>query len=107
MGELVMLSYRPKPGKETALLGELRSHVSTLQQFGLATERPQLLMKVRSGVIVEMFEWEGQDAIGRAHQYPPVLELWDRIRPLCDYATLADIPEARNIFVHLNELKTA
>ena len=39
-----------------------------------------------------------QAAIDRAHTNPEVGKLWERYAACCDYVTLADLPEARDMF---------
>ena len=56
MGDMVIVAYRPKPGQEDALLALTREHVPMLRRLGLATDRPCLVMRSGSGVIIEVFE---------------------------------------------------
>lgn len=66
MGDMVIVAYRPKPGREEDLLALTREHVPALRRLGLATERPALAMRAKSGDVVEVFEWrEGATARAR------------------------------------------
>jgi hypothetical protein len=52
MGDVVIVAYRPKPGREAELLELTRDHVPFLRRLGLATDRPTTVMQNRDGVIV-------------------------------------------------------
>ena len=97
MGDMVIVSYRPKPGREADLLALTREHVPILRALGLATDRPTLAMRSKSGAIVEVFEWR-DGAIASAHQNPEVQAMWARYAEVCDYAPLNTLPEASELF---------
>ena len=97
MGDMVIVAYRPKPGREAELLALTLEHVPTLRGLGLATERPTLAMHSKEGVIIEVFEW-CDGAIATAHQNPAVLKMWERYSAVCDYARLSELPEAKDLF---------
>lgn len=97
MGDMVIVAYRPKPGKDAELLALTRDHVPELRRLGLATERAALAMRSRDGIIVEVFEWQ-DGAIDAAHTNPDVLALWERYGAVCDYVPLHELPEARDMF---------
>ncbi len=103
MGEMVIVAYRPKPGREADLLALARRHVSVLRGLGLATDRPAAAMRGEDGVIVEVFEWE-QGAIAAAHQHPDVQALWQRFAAVCDYVPLRTLPEAAALFASFEPL---
>lgn len=94
---MVIVAYRPKPGKEAALLQLTREHVPALRKLGLATDRATLAMTNREGVVVEVFEW-ADGAISRAHANPEVQAMWGRYEEACDYVQLATLPEAMDLF---------
>jgi len=95
---MVMALFRPKPGKEADLMACMRDHLPVLRGQGLATERPSLILRAGDGTLVEVFEWVSQAAIDAAHTNPEVGKLWGRYAACCDYVTLADLPEARDMF---------
>ena len=97
MGDMVIVSYRPKPGREADLLALTREHVPILRALGLATDRPTLAMRSKSGAIVEVFEWK-DGAIASAHQNPEVQAMWTRYAEVCDYAPLNTLAEATELF---------
>jgi hypothetical protein len=98
MGVMVMALFRPKPGKEADLLGCMRDHLPVLRAQGLATDRPTTILRARDGTLVEIFEWQSQAAIDAAHTNPEVGKLWARYEQCCNYVTLADLPEALEMF---------
>jgi quinol monooxygenase YgiN len=72
---IVIVAYRPKPGKETELLKLVRNRVPTLCKEGLVTDREPIIMRARDGTIIEVSEWKSQEAIDAAHKNPNVLAM--------------------------------
>ena len=97
MGDMVIVAYRPKPGREDDLLALTRDHVPELRRLGLATDRPTLVMRSKEGIVVEVFEWR-DGAIDAAHAHPDVLAMWERYAAVCDYVPLDQLPEAQDLF---------
>ena len=98
MGQMVIVAYRPKPGREAELLQLVREHVPALRAEGLATAREPLVMRAADGSLVEIFEWTSAEAVAGAHHNPNVQALWNRFAECCDYETLANLPEAQRLF---------
>jgi hypothetical protein len=94
---LVIVAYKPKPGKEADLLQLTREHVPLLRAEGLATDRPFTACQAKDGTIVEVFEW-ALGAVERAHTNPVVRELWERYAAACDIVPLASLPESSTMF---------
>jgi hypothetical protein len=94
---IVIVAYRPKPGKEADLLQLTREHVPLLRAEGLATDHPVTVCRTTDGTIVEVFEW-APGAVERAHTNPIVLKLWERYATACDIVPLTSLPEASNMF---------
>ena len=101
---LVIVAYKPKPGKEADLLQLTREHVPLLRTEGLATDHPVTACQAKDGTIVEIFEW-ADGAIARAHSNPVVLKLWERYAAACDIVSLASLSEASNMFASFTPLK--
>jgi hypothetical protein len=101
---LVIVAYKPKPGKEVDLLQLTREHVPLLRAEGLATDHPVTACQAKDGTIVEVFEW-ADGAIARAHTSPVVLKLWERYAAACDIVPLASLPEASNMFASFTPIK--
>lgn len=94
---IVIVAYKPKPGKEADLLQLTREHVPLLRAEGLATDRPVTACLARDGTVVEVFEWAA-GGVERAHSNPVVLKLWERYAAACDIVPLVSLPEVSNIF---------
>ncbi len=77
MGEMVIVAYRPKPGRVHYLIALTREHVTFLRELGLATDRPALVTRGEGGVVVEVVEW-APGAVEKAHEAPEVQILWER-----------------------------
>ena len=104
MGEMVIVAYRPKPGRPATLESLVREHVPYLRNLGLATDRAALAMRAEDGTIVEVFEW-GDGAVQAAHTNPQVQKLWERFGEACDYIPLRDLPETASLFSHYAPLE--
>jgi hypothetical protein len=98
MGVMVIVGYRPKPGREADLENEVRGHLPLLRSEGLATNRPGLAMRAADGTIVEVFEWVSQAAIEAAHGNPAVAAMWERFEACCDYVPVGSLEESTQLF---------
>ena len=102
---MVIVAYRPRPGKETLLLELTRQHLRVLRAQGLATERPSYAMRSADGTIVEVFEWKSQGAIDSAHTNPVVSRMWQRYAEACEYMPLKNLKEAGDLFAGFEPLE--
>ncbi len=98
MGVHVLAIYIPKEGHEADLEEEMVNHVPLLRGLGLATETPSTVLRASDGTIAELFEWVDHDAIAVAHGHPQVLEMWARYDACSTYGTLAELPNAQEMF---------
>jgi quinol monooxygenase YgiN len=97
-GIVVIVAYRPKPGKENELVELVRSRVPTLRKENLVTDRVPTIMHSRDGTIIEVSEWKSREAIDAAHKNPNVLAMWNKFFAVCDCVPLNTLPEAKEIF---------
>lgn len=97
-GQFVIVVYQPRPGMQARLEALVREHVPKLRRLGLATDRPAHAMKAQDGAIVEVFEWKSAHAIERAHTHPDVQRMWEEFGEVCEYGTLASLPESQRPF---------
>ena len=104
---MVVVAYRPHPERIGDFLACLRDHVPILRSEGLATMQPPLVMRAASGAFVEIFEWQSDAAIERAHQNSAVAALWARFSACCDYVPLASLPEAQHPFSPFERVEAA
>ena len=95
---VVIVAYKPKPGKIEELRYLMRGHCSILRQQNLITDRPSTLMEAKDGTIIEVFEWKSKAAIEQAHSNPEVLKLWGQYAEVCDYIPIGKVEEAANLF---------
>jgi hypothetical protein len=100
---IVLVAYKPKPGKEADLLQLTREHVPLLRAEGLATGHPVTVCQAKDGTIVEVFEW-AEGAVQRAHTNPVVMKLWERYAAACDIVPLTSLPEASTMFASFTPL---
>ena len=103
MGDVVIVAYRPKPGREADLDALVREHVPFLRTLGFATERAAVLLRGEGGVVVEVFEWR-DGAVDAAHAHPRIHELWASYAQVCDYIPLNALPEAAQMFATFKPL---
>jgi hypothetical protein len=92
MGDIVIVAYRPKPGREAALAALVASHVANLRAWGLATDLPETTMRAGDGTLLEVFEWH-EGATVKAHSDPRVLAMWGQFFEVCDIVGLRDVAE--------------
>jgi len=100
MGSITVACYKPRPGKEEALLALVRDHLAPLRSQNLVTDRLPIIMRAQDGTIVEVFEWVSQEAIAGAHANPVVLDLWKKFEAVCWYETPSNLAEFQNMFAH-------
>ncbi|HET6543844.1 MAG TPA: hypothetical protein VFG46_25335 [Chryseolinea sp.] len=98
MSRGVIVIYRPKKGKDAALLQLVNDHMSILKTQNLVTDRAPIIMKAADGSIIEVFEWKSADAIKQAHQNKVVQELWERFSQVCEYEIPVNIKEFQALF---------
>src|SRR6267378_3457902 len=95
---IVIVAYRPEPGKESDTLELVRNRVPTLRKEGLVTDRTPIIMRARDGTIMEVSEWKSVDAIDAAHKNPNVLAMWNQFFEVCDCIPLNTLAEAKEMF---------
>jgi hypothetical protein len=98
MGVMVIVAYRPRPGKHALLLALTKEHLSVLRGQHLATERPSYAMQANDGTMIEVFEWNSKEAIASAHTNPVVLKMWERYAEACEYVPLTNVKECSDMF---------
>jgi quinol monooxygenase YgiN len=105
-GIVVIVAYRPKPGREAEILELVRGRVPTLRKEGLVTDRVPVMMRAKDGTIIEVSEWKSQQAIEEAHKNPRVLAMWDKFFAVCDCVPLKTVPEAESMFAGFEPIST-
>jgi quinol monooxygenase YgiN len=97
-GVVVIVAYRPKPGKAHETVELVRSRAPTLRNEGLVTDRTPTIMRARNGTIIEVSEWKSQEAIDAAHKNPNVLAMWNKFFEACDCIPLNKLSESAEMF---------
>lgn len=105
MGRIVIVGYKPKPGKGEVLRSLARTHVQRLRAEGLVTSREGIIMEANDGTIIEVFEWKSKEAIESAHKNPAVQGLWREFSDVCDYVPVASIAEAKQLFSEFSPVR--
>jgi hypothetical protein len=98
MGRIVIVGYKPKPGKNEALKELMKTHLPRIKAEGLVTDRESIIMEANDGTIVEVFEWISEEAIRNAHKNPLVLQMWSEYAEVCDYVPVGTLAEAGDLF---------
>ncbi|WP_121202130.1 hypothetical protein [Mucilaginibacter gracilis] len=101
---LVIVAYKPKPGKSQELKTLVTNHVPNLDKLGLVTQRQPIIVETADGTIIEVFEWLSADAIQQAHSNPGVHEIWTAFAEVCDYVPLNTLAEAADVFATFTPL---
>jgi hypothetical protein len=95
---IVLVVYKPFPGKEKELEKVVSKHFDLLRGQNLVTDRRPIVMRAESGSIIEIFEWLSAEAIASAHSNPDVLKLWDEFSLVCEYDRPVNVKELTNLF---------
>src|SRR4030095_6554349 len=95
---IVIVAYKPKPGKEQELRQLALDHYYTNKNKDLVTDRIPVLMQAKDGTIVEVFEWKSRDAIEKAHSNKSVLQMWEQYNQVCDYIPIGSVEESSSLF---------
>jgi len=92
----MLVTYRPKKGKEKELQILVEKHWPALDKVGLVTKEPVKIWRAtdkRSGEVsfVEMFQWKDAEASGIAHQTPEVMAIWEPMGPILEELKLTSV----------------
>ncbi|QKJ30814.1 hypothetical protein HQ865_14005 [Mucilaginibacter mali] len=104
MGRIVIVAYKPKPGKAEALRKLTDTHVPRLREQGLVTGRDPILLETADGTLIEIFEWLSPEAIQQAHRNEEVHKMWAEYAEVCDYVPLNELPETHGLFAEFTPL---
>ena len=98
MGIIVIVGYKPFPGKEIQLAKLMATHHAILFTEGLVTERKSIVGKSQDGTIIEVFEWASEELMKKAHTNANVLAMWKEYEAICSYVPIAEVPESSELF---------
>jgi hypothetical protein len=86
--QIVLCTYRVKPGNEDRLFELFRDHDAVLRKLDLITEELAVCYRGSDDLgrpfFVKTFTWRSAKAVEAAHQHPEVASLWERMDPLCE-----------------------
>lgn len=90
----VLVTYRPKKGREARFLSILKRHWPVLRKEGLvAPVRPRIWRasdkRTRRAYFVETFTWRSARASDLAHRSPGVMAIWGPMGPLLESMEIA------------------
>ena len=98
MGRITIAAFKAKPGKGQELLQVIGDRLPLLRRLRLATDRDEVLMRSRDGVVIQISEWAGEDEIRKAHETAEVLALWQRFEACSEYVKLETLAEIHEDF---------
>ena len=98
MERLVIVAYRPFPGKEKELLKLMKTHVEILRKEGLASNRNSIIMQSKDNTIIEVFGWKSSEAIESAHTNLAVQKMWESYAKVCESIPISNVAEAGQLF---------
>lgn len=75
-----------------------------LRMLGLASGYPRTIVESENGAIVEIFEWESEEASRRAHDHPEVKKIWDQIDKAAQFVPLGMLTETQKPFAHFRQV---
>lgn len=84
----VLCHFRVKAGSEEDLMRLCRDHDRVLRGLDLVTAEPAVVYRAHDSkgrpVLYKIFEWKSERALDAARQHPEVMDLWERMEPLCE-----------------------
>jgi len=98
MGKVVFAIYKAFETKEKELLDLVKIHYAILLKQGIITYRPRIVLKAKNGEIIEIFEWNSQEALDKAHPNTEIAKLWKKFSEICTYQQMDTLLESKGIF---------
>ena len=96
--------YKPFEGKEEELKSLLKKHFPVLREYELITDRVPLVVKTGNGTYIEVFEWESEDSVNRAHDHPAVADIWEKMGQISEFTTMNKLSESEGMFPHFEPI---
>ena len=98
MERIVIVGYKPLPGKETELKNLIKNHWATLDKEGLVSDRESIICQSKDGIIIEVFGWKSKEAIEQSHSNETVQKMWKEYSKVCEYVPISNVGECLNLF---------
>lgn len=99
----MLVTYRPKPGKEKEFLPLLDRHWPTLDRAGLVSKEPPKFFRSldkRTGRVayIEIFQWKDEKASDVAHETPEVMSIWEPMGAVLEDLSLQEVESVKPPF---------
>lgn len=98
MERIVIVAYKPLPGKEKELEQLVKGHWDKLNGEGLVSDRTPVIARATDGSVIEVFGWKSEEAIEAAHSNAVVQNLWAEFAKVCEYIPVGSVSESDNLF---------
>ena len=98
MERVVIVAYKPFPGKESELEKLMVTHWNILNNEGLVTNRKPIICKANDGTTIEIFGWKSKEAIKLSHTNEAVQKMWEEYSRVCEYIPVSEVEESKNLF---------
>lgn len=98
MERIVIVGYKPLPGKERELIELMKTHWEILNNEKLVSQRKSIIMQAKEGTVIEVFGWKSKEDMERAHSNASVQRMWKEYAKVCEYVPISEIEETRHLF---------
>ncbi|HKK38813.1 MAG TPA: hypothetical protein VJ949_05320 [Cryomorphaceae bacterium] len=98
MERIVIVGYRPLPGKESELNNLMRNHWDILNREGLVSDRKSIICRSLDGTIIEIFGWKSKEAIEQSHSNETVQKMWTEYSKVCEFVPISSVDESLRLF---------
>lgn len=105
MERIVIVGYKPFPGKELELTNLAKTHWEILHRENLVSDRQPIIAKASDGTVIEVFGWKSKDAIEAAHANKAVQNLWKQYAEVCEYIPISTVDECQHLFSEFTPMK--
>lgn len=106
MERIVIVAYKPLPGKQEALKNLLKQHWNVLDQEGLVSDRKSVICESSDGTIIEVFGWKSKEAIEKSHSNHAVQNMWNQFTEVCEYVPIGSVEESTHLFSEFTPVNT-
>lgn len=98
MERIVIVAYKPLPGKDLELRNLMKTHWGILHKEGLVTDRKSIICKSNDGILIEVFGWKSKEAMKQAHSNENIQKMWAEYLNVCEYVPISEVPESLKVF---------
>ena len=98
MERIVIVGYKPLPGKDAELKELMKTHWQLLDRENLVSKRKSIIMEAGDGTLIEIFGWKSKEVMESAHANPIVQKMWGEYAKVCKYVPVGDLKESKGLF---------